>query len=240
MRLDLYLVEHEGLSRSRAANLIKLGCVSVNGQMATKVAADIKDNDAVIVSEGYGSSLGGLKLEHALRCFPVSPYGRVCMDVGASNGGFSEVLIRSGAKRVYAIDVGECALPESLRQNDKVVVMDKTNARFLTKSFFDLTPTFAVVDVSFISLTLVLTAIYNSLSENGEVVALVKPQFECEKRNLSKKGIVIDAKKRVAALEKVKRFAFDLGFLVIGQTEAPHPFSEKNIEYLLYLKKQLE
>ena len=240
MRLDLYLATTNGISRSRAANLIELGAVRVNGKTVDKASYDVKDGDEVVVNEDYGSSLGGIKLKHALSYFSVNPEGKTCMDVGASNGGFSDVLLKNGAKTVYAIDVGECALPDTIKFDARVVVMDKTNARYITRDNFSETPNFAVVDVSFISLTLILPAVYSVLSDDGELVALIKPQFECEKKDLSKKGILLDKKKRLFVVRKIEDFCKELGFDVKGTTESPHPFADKNVEYLIYCKKGRE
>lgn len=237
MRLDVYVAEKYSFSRSKAANLIELGYVTVNGVVIGKAAFDVKDHDDVSVNEEYGSSLGGIKLRHALDTFSISPQGEVCVDVGASNGGFTDVLLNNGAKTVYAVDVGECALPEELKSDDRVVVMDRTNARFISKKDFPVEPTFAVIDVSFISLTLVLPAVAEAVSKNGRIVALIKPQFECEKKDLSKKGILLDAKKRLAVVKKIQDFASSIGLATVGVIEAPHPFVEKNIEYLAYYKK---
>lgn len=237
MRLDLYISKNKNTSRSRAANFIALEKVLVNGIVVKKPSYDVTDADRVEIVEDYGSSLGGIKLSHAKDFFQLDFHERICMDVGASNGGFTEVLLLGGAKKVYAIDVGECALPESLQKDDRVVVLDKTNARFLTQERFNEPPDFAVIDVSFISLTLILPAVYACIKDGGLIVALIKPQFECEKKDLTKKGILLDEKKRNKVIEKIKCFAYNIGLSVIGVTDCPHPFAEKNREYLIYMKK---
>ena len=231
------VAEKFGFTRSKAAHLIDLGFVSVNGKTAAKCSFDVKESDEILVNEEYGSSLGGLKLKRAFDTFSLSVSDEVCIDIGASNGGFTDVLLQNGAKTVYAVDVGECAFSDELKSDSRVVVMDRTNARFLEKKIFPVLPSFGVVDVSFISLTLILPALCNVLTDDGRIVALIKPQFECEKKDLSKKGILLDAKKRMGAVKKVTEFASGLGLWTEGVCEAPHPFAEKNIEYLAYFKK---
>lgn len=239
MRLDAYLFSQgKAASRSRAANLIALGRVKINGTTVVKASADVKEGDEIEVEKDYGASLGGMKLEFALEQFSVSPDGRACLDVGASNGGFTDVLLRSGADKVYALDVGECALPQYLREDGRVVVMDRTNARFVKRTDFASSPSLAVIDVSFISVTLVLRAIADCLTGDGEIVVLIKPQFESAKRDLSKRGILTDAKKRAAAVKKVSDFGVSIGLHFLGALPVPHPFAEKNVEYVAHFKKQ--
>lgn len=239
MRLDKYLFEKKlAESRTRAANLIALKRVSVNGKIAEKPSFEVSDADNVEVGEDYDASLGGLKLTKALQEFGVNPCDSVCLDVGASNGGFTDVLIKRGAKRVYCLDVGECALPERLRANDRIFIMDRTNARFVRKEDFPVSPELAVIDVSFISLKLILKAVADVLTENGQIIALIKPQFECSAKDLTKNGVVKNEKLRLAAVESVKNFCKDLSLSVEENIiEAPHPFEEKNQEYLMFLKK---
>ena len=238
MRLDTFL-SNKGMasSRSRAANLVELGRVTVNDKVVTKSSYEVKETDVVNITEDYDASLGGMKLSKALDDFGITVKDKICLDVGASNGGFTDILLKYGAKLVYALDVGECALPDYLKDNKSVVVMDRTNARFLNEDTFDIKPDFAVIDVSFISLTLILASVASAMTKNYEMVALIKPQFECSKKDLSKKGILIDAKKREKAVNKVIDYAKGLGLSINGITEAPHPFKDKNQEYLLYLKK---
>ncbi len=237
MRIDLYLANSGAVSsRTRAANLIDLGRVIVNGKVVTKASLDVCAEDSIIITEDYEASLGGLKLKEALEKFGVSCKDEICMDVGASNGGFTDVLLKNGAKTVYAIDVGDCALPSALATDERVVVMDKTNARYLEKDKFAVTPDFAVIDVSFISLKLILPSVMSVMEQNGEIIALIKPQFECEKRDLSKKGILVDKKKRDKVLADMQSFCQSAGFIVVGLIPAPHPFDNKNQEYLIYLK----
>ena len=239
MRLDKYLFDN-GLaeSRTRAANLIALGRVSVNGKNVSKCSFDVETKDEVIVTENYEASLGGIKLIKALESFAIEPKGKVCLDVGASNGGFTDVLLKNGARKVYCLDVGECALPERLKKDSRVEIMDKTNARFIKKEQFTVIPQIAVVDVSFISLKLVLGPISEVLTQDGIIIALIKPQFECSAKDLTKKGIVKNEKLRLSAVKSVEQFCKELGLAEEGLTEAPHPFEEKNQEYLILLKKK--
>ncbi len=239
MRLDKYLFDN-GLaeSRTRAANLIALGRVSVNGKTVSKCSFDVEKKDEVIVTENYEASLGGIKLIKALESFAIEPKGKVCLDVGASNGGFTDVLLKNGARKVYCLDVGECALPERLKKDSRVEIMDKTNARFIKKEQFTVIPQIAVVDVSFISLKLVLGPISEVLTQDGIIIALIKPQFECSAKDLTKKGIVKNEKLRLSAVKSVEQFCKELGLAEEGLTEAPHPFEEKNQEYLILLKKK--
>lgn len=238
MRLDLYLFQNNMVSsRSRAANLVELGRVIVNDKVVVKPSFDVKEGDKVLITEDYEASLGGLKLSEAIDKFGITVSDRICLDVGASNGGFTDILLKNGAKKVYALDVGECALPERLKYDPSVIVMDRTNARDLDDNTFTVKPDFAVIDVSFISITLILASVTSALAPDAEIVALVKPQFECTKGDLSKKGILLDVKKRGKAVDKVKRYASSMGLKILGNIEAPHPFKEKNQEYLLYLKK---
>ena len=236
MRLDVFLFSKGyASSRTRALNLIKLGGVSVNGKVAMKASMEISDLDEVKVEDVIQfASLGGLKLAYALKTFDVGYLG-VCVDLGSSNGGFCDVLLRAGAEKVYAVDVGECALPEEMQSNERVVVMDRTNARDtgLPEGAADTVS----ADLSFISLTLVLPEIYRLLRDGGKGVLLVKPQFEVGKSGLTKSGIVKDAKTALKGVEKVVSEAKRLGFKVKGNVPIQKLFEDKNVEYLLYVEK---
>lgn len=238
MRLDLYLFNN-GLtdSRTHAQNLIKINSVVVNGKVCNKASLDVVEGDIVEIVSDYGSSLGSLKLEKAFEDFGCNVDGKVCLDIGASNGGFTSVLLKNGAKNVYALDVGECALPKELVEDSRVIVKDNCNARYIDRNTFDLDIDFVVIDVSFISLRLILPVVAGILDEGKEVVALVKPQFELDKRSLTKSGIVKSVKLQEKALGDIVGFAGEIGFSVLGKSEAPHPFKDKNQEYLVYLKK---
>lgn len=238
MRLDLYLVyANFTQSRTRACNLIKLNKITVNGKITNKPSQNIKETDIVRVLSDYPVSLGGIKLNEAFEKWDISVQNKVCLDVGASNGGFTEVLINNGANLVFALDVGECALPDYLINNDKIVVKDKTNARFITKDDFSQPINFACIDVSFISLDLILPAVYNVVKDDGEIVALIKPQFELTKKDLTKSGIVKDKKLQEKVVKKITSLAISLGSVSVSAIPAPHPFEDKNQEYLLYIRK---
>jgi 23S rRNA (cytidine1920-2'-O)/16S rRNA (cytidine1409-2'-O)-methyltransferase len=238
MRLDLYLLyANFTQSRTRASNLIKLNKITVNGKIADKPSQNIKETDIVKVLSDYPISLGGIKLNEALEKWDISVKDMVCLDVGASNGGFTEVLINNGAKLVFALDVGECALPKYLINSDKVIVKDKTNARFITKDDFSHSIDFACIDVSFISLDLILPTVYNVVKNDGEIVALIKPQFELTKKDLTKSGIVKNAKLQEKVVKKITSLALSLGSVNVTTILAPHPFEDKNQEYLIYIRK---
>lgn len=236
MRLDLYLyIKGCARSRTHAANLIKLGRVAVDGKPALKASQEINEESIVEVSEICDFvSLGGIKLDKALDDFGICPKGMVAIDIGASNGGFTDVLLKRGADKVYAVDVGSCALPAELAEDGRVYVKDKINARYLTFEDIGIFADIIVVDVSFISLKLIIPALLQFMKHNTALVALIKPQFEVGKKALSKSGIVQNKKQAENAVKDISRFCTDLGLSVIGITEAPKPFEDKNQEYFIY------
>lgn len=224
-------------TRTRAANMIKLGGVFVNGKPVDKPAYEVGEGDEVNATDIIEyASLGGLKLERALMTFAIEVKGRA-VDIGASNGGFTHCLLTHGADRVYAVDVGECALPDFLLSDARVVPMPKTNARTLTANAIGGQVDFGTMDVSFISVTYLLPVLYDVLKSEGQAVVLVKPQFEVGRKGLTKSGVVKDEKTRLTVLETVKAEAERLGFEVAGICPVPLLFEDKNVEYLLYLKK---
>ena len=238
MRLDAALVER-GLATGRdaAKALIAAGEVYVDGKSVKKPSATLAETAQVEVrseAQRYVSR-GGLKLEHALKAFDVDPTGLVCFDCGASTGGFTDCLLQHGAAKVYAIDVGTNQLAPSLRNDARVVSHEGVNAREIPRSLFDEPPQLATVDVSFISLALVLPAIRGVLAESGEVVALIKPQFEAGRGNIGKRGIVKDAKTHREVLNDIVAVAQSLGFAVCGLTHSPIRIKDGNIEFLAYL-----
>ena len=238
MRLDLYLVQ-QGFAptRTRAANIIRLGGVTVDGRLVDKPAYDVATGADVVVRDVVEyASLGGLKLAHALQRFDLHPAGRA-VDIGASNGGFTHCLLLHGAAHVYAVDVGECALPDYLAEDSRVTPMPRTNARNLTLGDVGGEVDWVVVDVSFISVRLLLPVVYRLLRQGGSAVILVKPQFEVGPSRLTKTGIVREEKYRLGALEDVCTDARTLGFAVHGHTPVPLLFADKNVEYLVYLRK---
>ena len=235
MRLDKYLQDTYGLrSRTYAENLIKTGGVLINGNIVVKPAFDVTDGDVIeIVDDNYASQ-GAYKLEEAFCKFSLDVNGKICADIGCSNGGFTDCLLRHGASFVYAVDVSECALHAELINSGKVDFI-RANARSLPENFPLVD--FVCSDVSFISLKLVLPEIYRILKKDGEAVVLVKPQFELDKSALNKSGIVASDKLRNRALLGVRTFADALGFKVLNEGVAPIRYRNKNIEYLLHLKE---
>ncbi len=241
-RIDIALVER-GIckSRSRAKHLLKEGLVLKNGSICTKPAEMVNDMD-VLALEGEDLPYvgkGGLKLQEALHRFPIELKNRVCMDVGASTGGFTDCMLQRGASKVYAIDVGRKQLHESLRRNCRVVNMEEMDVRLMQPEDMPDAPDFCSVDVSFISLELVLPSIHRLLPERAECVALIKPQFEAGRENIGKKGIVRSPKVHRQVLEQVLSFARELGFSVQGLCPSPIRGGEGNgnAEYLVYLVK---
>ena len=233
-RLDHALVER-GLvdTRSKAQSLIMARRVLVNGQFVDKAGATISGEDEVSVAELEHPWVGrgGMKLAHALKEFAIDVEGKVCADIGASTGGFTDVLLQSGARMVYAIDVGYGQLDVSLRNDPRVVNREKVNARYLHAGDFEEPVEFVSIDVSFISLTLILPAVTRFL--RGELVALIKPQFEVGRHDVGKGGIVRDEAKRQAAVDTVVAFARAEGFDVQRVIESPVKGAEGNVEFLM-------
>ena len=237
MRLDVYLREKFCYSRTKAASMVFDGFISVNGKIADKPSQNVKEGDVVVVEKEYRfASRGGDKLEKAFFDFSLDVKGKVCADIGASHGGFTDCLLSHGALKVYAVDVGECAFDDVLRMDARVVIKDNTNARDLTENSFGELCDFACIDVSFISLKLVLPAVLSTVKPGGEVVALIKPQFEAGKKNLTKTGLVLSEKIRKAVVSDVSAFAENCGATVTGLTTAPIR-EGKNVEYLLRMSK---
>ena len=242
-RLDVLLFE-KGLvpSRERAKTTIMEGLVYVNGQKADKAGMQVAD-DAQIEVRDTGKSFvsrGGKKIEKALDHFSIDPAGLVVMDVGASTGGFTDCLLRRGAQKVYSIDVGYGQLAWSLRQDPRVKCMERTNIRYVTPEMLDETPSLAVIDVSFISLRLVLPVVSGLLSEEGRIACLIKPQFEAGKGKVGKKGVVREPAIHREVLEAFLENAHAAGMQVHDVTFSPIKGPEGNIEFLGYLGKTLE
>jgi 23S rRNA (cytidine1920-2'-O)/16S rRNA (cytidine1409-2'-O)-methyltransferase len=234
-RLDLALVER-GLvdSRSKAQSLIMARRILVNGHHVVKAGAAVADDDELRIEalEHPWVGRGGMKLAHVLREFGISVEGKICADIGASTGGFTDVMLKGGAAKVYAIDVGYGQLDASLRNDPRVVNREKVNARYLTAEDFEDDVEFVSIDVSFIPLKLILPAVVTFL--RGDLVALIKPQFEVGKGEVGKGGIVRDDAKRAAAVDAVVAFARENGFDVRGVIESPIKGAEGNVEYLMY------
>lgn len=239
-RLDVLLVERGFLeSRQRAQATIMSGQVFVKGQRVDKPGTAIL-NDAEIEVRGNTLryvSRGGLKLEKAMSTFPIDLENTICADIGASTGGFTDCMLQNGAAKVYAVDVGYGQLAWSLRSDSRVVCMERTNARYLTNEQVPDALDFASIDVSFISLKLILPAVCGLLRPEGHVACLVKPQFEAGREKVGKKGVVRDPAVHLEVLEHFLVHAKDSGFTVLGLTYSPIRGPEGNIEYLGFLEK---
>ena len=239
-RLDVLLTER-GLqeSRQRAQAVIMSGEVFVNGQRVDKPGTAVP-NTASIEIRGRVLpyvSRGGLKLEKAMATFPIDLHGAVCGDIGASTGGFTDCMLQNGAQKVYAVDVGYGKLAWKLRSDPRVVCLERTNARYLTHEQVPEELDFASIDVSFISLKLILPAVHGLLRDAGHVACLVKPQFEAGREKVGKKGVVRDPAVHQEVLEHFLTHAKENHFTVLGITYSPIRGPEGNIEYLGYLKK---
>ena len=240
-RLDVLLVK-KGLapSREKAKAVIMAGCVYVDGQKEDKAGAVFDEEKAQVEVKGHTLpyvSRGGLKLEKALKVFPISLTGKICMDIGASTGGFTDCMLQNGAAKVYSVDVGYGQLDWKLRQDERVVCMEKTNFRYMTPEDIPDVLDFASVDVSFISLDKILTPAYALLKEYGEMVALIKPQFEAGREKVGKKGVVRDPKVHEEVISKIVSHAAEVSFEIVDLSYSPIRGPEGNIEYLIYLRK---
>ncbi|MGN0431898.1 MAG: TlyA family RNA methyltransferase [Lachnospiraceae bacterium] len=239
-RLDVILVrEGYAESREKAKSIIMAGNVFVDGQREDK-AGTAFDTDKVKI-EVKGAALkyvsrGGLKLEKAMTCFGLSVEGRVCMDIGASTGGFTDCMLQNGAVKVYAVDVGHGQLAWKLRNDERVVCMEKTNFRYMAREDIEDDLDFASVDVSFISLTKILLPARKLLKDGGEMVCLIKPQFEAGRDKVGKKGVVREAAVHREVICKVLDYADSLGFFIQDLEYSPIKGPEGNIEYLVFLK----
>lgn len=241
-RLDV-LIANRGLaeSRERAKAYIMAGVVYVNGQKEDKAGLKIDVTSQIEVREKMRYvSRGGFKLEKAMAQFPITLTDKICMDVGASTGGFTDCMLQNGAQKVYSIDVGYGQLAWKLREDPRVVCMEKTNMRYVTHEEVPDEIDFSSIDVSFISLTKILLPVYNLLKDGGEVAALIKPQFEAGREQVEKHGVVKDSKVHKQVIIKVWEYALSIGFSVHGLDFSPIKGPEGNIEYLIYLKKDAE
>ena len=237
-RLDIMMVE-QGLapSREKAKAYIMAGEVYVNGQKEDKAGSMFAET---VKLEVRGKTLpyvsrGGLKLEKAMTHFGVTLKDKVCMDVGASTGGFTDCMLQNGAVKVFAIDVGRGQLDWKLRQDPRVVCMEKTNIRYVTPEDIGEPVQFSSIDVSFISLTKVLLPIRNYLTDEGQIVALIKPQFEAGREKVGKKGVVREKSTHIEVIHKVIDYAMSIGFEVLNLEFSPIKGPEGNIEYLVHL-----
>ena len=238
-RLDVLLVERlYAETRTEAQAIIRSGNVYVNGQTADKPGTSFEETVEIEVRGAVCPyvSRGGLKLEKALRDFGVKPDGFVCSDSGASTGGFTDCLLQQGAKKVFAIDVGYGQLDWKIRSDERVVVMERTNIRYVTPEDLGEPLDLSVIDVSFIGLEIVLPTIKNLLKpESGQVLCLIKPQFEAGKENVGKKGVVRDPKIHKMVLDNFVSLVHSLGFTILGLTFSPVKGPEGNIEFLGHL-----
>ncbi|MDD4688674.1 MAG: TlyA family RNA methyltransferase [Eubacteriales bacterium] len=238
-RLDVYLTEHNmATSREKAKAIIMSGIVYINNQKADK-AGMIVPLDAVVEVRGNTLkyvSRGGLKLEKAMAEFGLALEGFTCMDIGASTGGFTDCMLQNGAKKVYSVDVGYGQLAWQLRTDERVINMERTNIRYIEKETIDPLD-FASIDVSFISLTLVLPVAYELLKDGGRIVCLIKPQFEAGREKVGKKGVVRDKSVHKEVIDKIIDFCKNNDLAIKGLTFSPIRGPEGNIEYLLMLQK---
>lgn len=240
MRLDIALFER-GLapSREKAKAIIMAGIVYVNNQKSDKAGKEVKAEDVI---EVRGSTLkyvsrGGLKLEKAMQCFPINLENKICMDVGASTGGFTDCMLMNNASKVYSIDVGYGQLAWKLRTDNRVINLERTNFRYVTSEQVPDVINFASVDVSFISLKHILPNLNTLLAESGQAVCLIKPQFEAGREKVGKKGVVSDLNTHIEVVENTINLALECGFSVKGLQFSPVKGPEGNIEYLIYLEK---
>lgn len=240
-RLDLMLVE-QGFAptREKAKAIIMSGIVFVNGQREDKAGAFFEPEKAQLEVRGNTLpyvSRGGFKLEKAIKGFELELLDCICMDVGASTGGFTDCMLQNGARKVYSVDVGHGQLDWGLRKNDRVVCMEKTNIRYVTREDIQELPSFVSIDVSFISLTKVLGPVKDLMTENGEIVCLIKPQFEAGREKVGRKGVVRDPEVHKEVINMVMEYAGKLGFVLLHLDYSPIKGPEGNIEYLLHMTK---
>lgn len=242
-RLDVAVFEQGyAPSREKAKAIIMAGIVYVNNQKVDKAGFELKEGD---VLEVRGKTLqyvsrGGLKLEKAMQEFPITLEGKICMDVGASTGGFTDCMLQNGAVKVYSVDVGYGQLAWKLRTDERVVNLERTNFRYVTREQIPDEVDFASVDVSFISLKHILPNLNTLLAPDGQAVCLIKPQFEAGKEKVGKKGVVRDLNVHLEVVENVINLALENGFSVMGLQFSPIKGPEGNIEYLIYLNKSQE
>ena len=236
MLFDKGLVE----SREKAKALILEGSVSVNGIVIDKAGAQVRPDDELTLAHKMPFvSRGGLKLEHALKEFDIDVQNRVAMDVGASTGGFTDCLLQNGAIKVYAVDVGYGQIDLKLRNDERVSVLEKTNIRYLERSAVQDDIDIVTIDVSFISLLKVLPKVLEFLKPGGEIVALIKPQFEAGRKDVGKGGVVRDERIHQQVIENIKAGSASMGLQVMGTTTSPIKGPKGNVEFLIHLRKHV-
>mgnify|MGYP003310130959 FL=1 len=242
-RLDTVVVELGfAETRSKASAIIMAGQIYVNGQKETKAGYAVKEKDNI---EFVGKKMpfvsrGGYKLEKAMKAFGLTLDNNICMDIGASTGGFTDCMLQCGASKVYSIDVGYGQLAWKLRTDERVINLERTNFRYLTKETVTEEIDFASIDVSFISLKKILPVLFDFLKTGGETVALIKPQFEAGREKVGKKGVVRDVTTHIEVISNIIDFAFETGFSVLNLDFSPIRGPEGNIEYLVYLSKSCD
>lgn len=241
-RIDILLTEQNFFeSRAKSQAMIMSGKILVNGQKIDKAGTLVDVESKIeILSEIPFVSRGGLKLQKALEVFPINLRGKICVDIGASTGGFTDCMLQSGAAKVYAIDVGYGQLAWKLRNDERVVNFERTNIRNVTRADFFDELNFASIDVAFISLEKVLPVAKEILSDDGEIVALIKPQFEAGRDKVGKKGVVRDKKVHSEVLQRILNFSLELDLKVCGLDFSPIKGPEGNIEYLTFLRKNFD
>ncbi len=240
MRLDVYLVEHQYFeSRNKAANSVKCGNFTVNKKQVFKPSFEVFEGDVVLAikNEKVYVARSAHKLIRAFHCFALNWKKKVVADFGASTGGFCQVLLENGVQKVYAVDIGTAQLHPSIKDDARIVNMEHTNARNLTSDDFDVPIDVVTADLSFISLKMILPAIYATLVDGGEAVVLIKPQFEAGPAHLSKNGVVIERKVHLQVIKDIAAFAESLGFSIGGITFSGLAGESGNREYLMYLFK---
>ncbi|HML66827.1 MAG TPA: TlyA family RNA methyltransferase [Clostridia bacterium] len=242
-RLDVALFER-GLAKSReeAHALVLAGQVYL-GEVKAEKAGQFVTEDAQIIVRGDTCpfvSRGGYKLQKAMQTFPITLEGKTCADIGASTGGFTDCMLQNGAKKVYAIDVGYGQLDWKLRSDERVAVLERTNARFMEPAWFDGGLDFASIDVSFISLDKILPPLFQCLKDGGQVVALIKPQFEAGKNKVGKHGVVSESSTHIEVIDRILGVAQDAGFCVSGLSYSPIRGPKGNIEFLIFLEKCIQ
>lgn len=243
IRLDVAVFERGfAETREKAKALVMAGSVYLNGQKALKGGVTVKETDVIEVRGAVNPyvSRGGLKLHKAVASFGLDLKDCICMDIGASTGGFTDCMLINGAKKVYAIDVGYGQLAWKLRCDERVVNLERTNFRYVTREQIPEEIDFASVDVSFISLKLILPVMHSLLRDGGHSVCLIKPQFEAGKENIGKKGVVRDKSVHAAVISEITSFAADNGFRVIDVDFSPIKGPEGNIEYLMFIEKAVQ
>lgn len=239
-RIDVLLVDMGYFeSREQARRHIMAGSVFVDNQRVDKAGTAVKiDSDIRVKGKLIPYvSRGGLKLEKALKNFDLTVKDKVCMDIGASTGGFTDCMLQNGARKVYSVDVGYGQLAWKLRQDERVVCLERQNIRYLDESLLDEKPNFASIDVSFISLRLVLPKAWSILADSGRIVALIKPQFEAGREKVGKKGVVREKSTHIEVIDNISKIALKDGFRILDLDFSPIKGPEGNIEYLIYLEK---